>query len=353
MNNLKKKPWYRKHDGWWYVTKTVDGRRQQIKLARGKENEQEAYHRFYELMAATGHVEPSTEISFNELAARFLSYSQRENAENTTSWYAHFLDDFDQFHDGRVIDLRKSHVDRWLDEHDGWGQSTRRQAITCIKRVVNWGYEEGHLSEFPVGLRKLRRPKMGKRETIVLSADHKRMLAETDEPFGQLLTALWETGARPEEVRTVTAAMVHLDVGVWLFHVHKTVERTEKPRIIYLTPTMVELSRQLMQVNPDGPLFRNKFGKPWSANAVRCRMKRLRKKLGLPDGTVAYAYRHTYATTGLEKGATIADMAELLGHVDTKMISEYYGHLSQKTDRMREVASRVTNGKATRNRLSQ
>lgn len=343
MSTTKKiKPWFRKHDGWWYMSRPSEGGQKQVKLVRGKDQEAAAYERFYELMAAAGQVEPSVEISFNELAARFLKFSQRENTAKTTAWYAHFLDGFDHAYEGRVCDLKKSHVECWLDDHPDWGKSTQRQAITAIRRAINWGFEEGHLTEFPIGLRKLRRPKMGKRETLVSEEDHKRMIDATDEPFGTFLTALWETGARPEEVRVVTAEMVHLKAGVWLLKTHKTSEKTGQPRTIYLTPTMLKLSERLMNEHPKGPLFRNSRGQPWTTNAVRCRMKRLRDRLKLPKGTVAYAYRHTYATTGLERGATIADMAELLGHSDTKMLSEHYGHLSQKTERMREIAARVS-----------
>ena len=39
----KVKLWFRDHDGWWYVTRHINGTRKQIKLAKGKENEQEAY----------------------------------------------------------------------------------------------------------------------------------------------------------------------------------------------------------------------------------------------------------------------------------------------------------------------
>ncbi|MEZ5943254.1 MAG: tyrosine-type recombinase/integrase [Planctomycetaceae bacterium] len=344
QNPHKVKPWFRDHDGWWYVTLKGGGRRKQVKLARGRENEPEAYRRFYEVMAAAGHIEPSPEMTFNELAAQFLSYSREQHKSVTTNWYVRLLDDFDQHCQGRVKDLKKSHVDTWLRKHT-WSVSSRRQAITAIKRVVNWGYEEGHLPEYPVGLRKLKRPKMQKRETLVSEADHKRMLKATDPEFALFLTALWETGARPGEIRTVTADDVLLEQGIWLLQQHKTAEKTEKPRIIYLTEAMVKLTQSLVKEHPTGPLFRNSQGEPWTINAIRCRMRRLREKLGLPVGTVAYAYRHTYATNGLTGGISIAEMAELLGHSDTKMLSEHYGHLSQKTQHMREIAHRAVHRK--------
>jgi len=44
---------------------------------------------------------------------------------------------------------------------------------------------------------------------------------------------------------------------------------------------------------------------------------------------ISYTYPRTYATTALEKGVGIAQVAELLGHVDTKMVLQHYSMLSQ------------------------
>jgi len=340
MKSLKNvKPWFRKQDGWWYVTRSVNGKRRQVKLVRGADQEEAAYRRFFEVMADAGFLEPSDEITFNELAARFLSWSQRENKPKTNESYVWFISKFDEFHQGRVTDLLKCHVDQWVDGKP-WNRTTRRHAITCIKRVVNWGFEEGHLKTYPAGLRKLKRPKSGRRETLISDEDHQRMIDASDEAFANFLVALRGTGARPKEVRDITAEMVNLDVGVWIIHEHKTAEATatEKPRIIYLTPVVLKLSAELVAAHPSGPIFRNSKGTSWTSSAVGCRMKRLRKKLKLPAGTVAYAYRHTFCTRGLESGIAMADMAELLGHSDSRMLFEHYGHLGQKPQRLRELA---------------
>lgn len=337
----KIRPWFRDLDGWWYVTRRVNGKRVQQKLVKGRENEEAAFKQFYQLMAASGAVEVTSDATFNELAYLFLAWSRQHNDDQTTAWYLHFISSFDAAFNGRVRDLRKSHVEDWLGEHD-WSVSTRRQAITCVKRVVNWAYEENKIPEIPEGLRKLRRPKMGKRDRVLAPDEHEKIVANTDQAFARFLFALRETGARPGEVRTVTMKHVDLKLGVWVFEEHKTSEKTQKARTIYLTPAMLKLTAELIKQHPSGPLFLNSRGKPWTANAIRCRMRNLRKKLGLPAGTVAYSYRHTYATDGLERGVPIAEMAELLGHTDTRMVSEHYGHLSQKVQHMRNAAQKAS-----------
>ena len=70
----------------------------------------------------------------------------------------------------------------------------------------------------------------------------------------------------------------------------------------------------------------------------------MRDKLNLQDGTVAYAYRHTFTTDGLERGVPIAEMAELLGHVDTTMVSDHYAHLRQRKEHMRKAAQKAAKG---------
>jgi integrase len=56
---------------------------------------------------------------------------------------------------------------------------------------------------------------------------------------------------------------------------------------------------------------------------------------------VCYSLRHTFATDALEKGVGIAQVAELLGHTDTRMVAQQYGHLNQKIAHMREAATKA------------
>lgn len=76
--------------------------------------------------------------------------------------------------------------------------------------------------------------------------------AVKDQPFRDFLFALRESGCRPGEVRKVTAANVDLDLGIWVIEHHKTRKKTGVPRIVYLTPGMVELCRRLVERWPQG-----------------------------------------------------------------------------------------------------
>jgi len=161
-----------------------------------------------------------------------------------------------------------------------------------------------------------------------------------DQAFRDFVTAL-QHGARPGEVRCVTAADVDLKHGVWILPKHKTAKKTNEPRIIYLTPQMVELTRALMLKNPEGPLFLNRNGKPWTKSAICLRYRRLRQKFPQLKDVVAYTNRHTFGTDALERGVPDADVAALMGHKGTDMLHSVYSKLRKKYEHLRQAAEKA------------
>ena len=51
-------------------------------------------------------------------------------------------------------------------------------------------------------------------------------------------------------------------------------------RVVYLTDPAIEIVRRLMSVYPEGPLFRNSEGRPWTADSVNCVFDRIRIRIG-------------------------------------------------------------------------
>jgi integrase len=150
-----------------------------------------------------------------------------------------------------------------------------------------------------------------------------------------------ETGCRPGEVAAVTAEQVDLKLGVWVFDEHKTAHKTGKPRVVYLSPAVLDLTRTLVVRYPTGPLFRGRGGRPFTRNGIRCRFRRLRAKLPDLKAFTAYSYRHTFTTDALTNGVGVAQVAELLGHTGTEMVMRHYQHLSQRVHHMRAAAAQA------------
>lgn len=338
---LRCKPWYRKADGWWYCTLPVDGRQRQFRLLKGsakKRDAKQAEDEARKLAARFDRHGGDSVTRFSALADEFLRCHVQEFSQTTYDWYWYYLERFRNFWDDSVA-LLTPHVARQWVHSNRWGKSSQRAAFTCLKRVLNWAVGEGLLTHSPlVGLK---RP--GVRCATITAEQHAAMLEEADAAFRPFLTGLRESGARPSELRNLTREMVDLRAGTWTLPQHKTLKRTGKPRVIFLSPVLLTLTEQLLADLPPGArhLFRNRFGKPWTMNAVRLRMKRLRQTLDLPSSVFAYAYRHTYATEALARGIAPQFVAELLGHSSLDMLSRY-GHVDQRTDLLRQVAAQAS-----------
>jgi integrase len=342
---MARKPFFRAFDGWWYAQVRVGTKRKQIKLVKGKENEQDAYRAFCRLLADhEGDAPAPKAITVAVLCDLFLDHSQKHNEPDTYALYKHFLQDFCDLHGRRLAaEVRPFHVTCWLDSHPTW-KGCRPNAIAAVKRAFNWATAEGLLDRNPVA--GVRKPPPGRRDRILSQAERDEILAAIkDEEFRTFVVAMQETGCRPSEVARVTAADVNLDAGVWVLKKHKTAGKTRRPRVVYLTPAMVELTRKLVARHPDGPLFRGpRGGRPFTRNGIRCRFKRLRKKLPHLAGVVSYSYRHTWATEALVNGVGIAQVAELMGHASTEMVSTTYGHLADKLGHLRDAAQKAISG---------
>ena len=238
-------------------------------------------------------------------------------------------------------DLIPYHLTTWLNKHPNW-KGARRHATVIVKRAFTWAKRQGLISENPFAEVKI--DPSGQRNRVLTADERGQILgAIKDQRFRDFVLALQETGCRPGEVAQVTAADVDLELGVWVLKKHKTAKKTRKPRIVYLTPAMLELSRKLSAEFPEGPIFRGPRGaKPFSKNGIRCRFRRLREKLPHLAGVVAYTFRATYATDALERGVGIAQVAELMGHTDTEMVMRHYSKLSQKIQHLRDAAVQAT-----------
>jgi integrase len=335
------KPWYRASKDAWFVE--INGK--QIRLAKGQANEKAAWDTFYRLMASGAARLPDAEsLAVATVCDLFLDFSEKHHSPDTYRWYRDYLQDFCESY-GTLLarHLKPLHVSRWLDGHDGW-KGSRRCAVIAVKRAFNWAEAEGLLPSNPI--KRVQKPPQTIRDRTLTSAEKKEILdAIKDRSFREFVVAMQETGARPSEVRRVTAENVNLEVGLWVFFEHKTALKTGRPRVIYLTPLMVELSKRLAEAHPEGPLFRGpRSKKGFTRNGVRCRFRNLRLKLPHHKGVIAYAYRHSFATDALANGVGVAQVAELLGHTSTDMVMRHYQHLRERTEHLRNAAKKATEG---------
>lgn len=344
-----REPFFRKSRNCWYVKDSV-GRF--VRLDPDKQKAFDRWHRMVQSLETQG-----TSATILGIAESWLAAHDGLMAADAFEKCRRSLCAFCIAHPNlKVADCNKPLVMRWLRSEkpgrlkkDGsrgtpriWSIATQRDRGQILQRVLRWAMDEGMISRNPLG--GLRFQKAEPRSTMVDSSAHGKMVQNcleqrVDRSFSLYLIAS-HCGARPQQIREVTAADV-ID-GAWVFQRHKTRGKTGKPLVVYLSPCLQTLTRILAAKNPKGPLFRNAKGEPWKKDTVAQRIRRLRARLKLPPGTVAYSYRHTFATDALLAGNSMATVAQLLGHTSTAMVAQVYGHLDQHRAHLKEAAAKTS-----------
>jgi integrase len=328
-----RKPFYNKRLKAWYVWH--NGKQERI-----GDTEEEAYEGWQLLK-----VEPITAaVPVVQLLDSFLDWTKERRAEQTYDWYLTQLTSFSKHIGGSLVvsSLKPHHVTNWVQkEHKGQSDNTIRGAIRAVQRAFNWAIREGYVKENPV--RNVEKPAAKRRETFITPDQWSDMLSlATDDPERDFLGFMREAGCRVQEIRAIEKR--HVSGTMIVFPPSEG--KKKKVRVIYLTGPAKEIVDRLCEKWPTGPIFRNSKGRPWTRNAIRCRFRKFKKKLGIPDlcGTVI---RHVFITEALQNGVNPVALAELVGHTDTSMISRHYAHLSRNQEFLLEQAKKATGGCAS------
>lgn len=339
--------WYREFDGCWYATFTEGAGQRQLKLIKGPKDKAHKKLAEEQLLKELKSRKPSSKkaapdwLIVNGVLRGFLRHSRKHHELCTYRWYKDILKNFNRlFGRLRVTQLRKRHVSRWL-EKSGYNPTSQNRAVGALKRAFNWAVEEEYIVENPIA--HVRKPKGLIRDRI-LTADERMLILSSikGQAFRDFVMAVTLTGCRPGEVARVDGDIVDLDRGIWNFQKHKTVKKTRRPRIVYLCPEAIQLTKRMLAQHSDGPIFRNSRGRPWTRNAIRIRFRNLRKKHPELKGVIAYTYRSSFATDALEAGVPDATVAQLLGHTNTNTLHKFYARLSHKIDHLKQAAQQAT-----------
>lgn len=94
-----------------------------------------------------------------------------------------------------------------------------------------------------------------------------------------------------------------------------------------------------------GPyVFTNARGRPWKRYSLACRIKRLRRVLGLTPTCKLHGLRHTFITDGMARGVDMKVVSLLVGHKSVRMIEQVYCHLGDNYEHLHRAAVAATTG---------
>jgi integrase len=299
-----------------------------------------AKKRYGELLADWKPKDGSPNSTVANLIDQFLAWcGDINNCESSTcDGYTRYLTSFKSSIGTRlrVRDLKKHHLTSWLNANfKGSRVNTRNKAISYAKRALNWAIEEDLLDTSPIANYKMQPAEH--RELVISETQWAELLKLLEnkngnnfDDFKDYLTILWATGCRPQEARLIEAQWFDRKFKRWVFPVKKS-KGKKRRRIVYLTDEAFAICERLALKHPTGPLFTRANGKAWDKNTVRCKFRRLKLRLGIPE-LCAYTLRHSWATRQLEAGKPTFVVSTLLGHSSTRMLESRYGHIDQNPE---------------------
>ncbi|MEZ6140806.1 MAG: tyrosine-type recombinase/integrase [Zavarzinella sp.] len=331
------KPWYRQDRKAWFVN--IRGKRHNL-----GPNKKAAFKLFHELMLKSEESQPlpAKTISIAMVFDKFLEWCQLNRSRATYVAYRYyqqsFLDSLGATCLQPADSLRPFHVLDWVQKHPDWGKAHQRGAMQAIQRAYNWGEQFGYLQNNPV--KWMKKPQAPRRENPLSAPEYNRILEQVqDLPFRQLLLFAWETGCRPNELFILESRHINLELSRVEIPPAEA-KGKKKWRFIYLTEAAKQLIEELLQKYPDGKLFRNTFGKPWTRLAVNGRFCRLKKATGI--AYCMYDFRHGFCQRLLESGVDHVTVAALMGHTDARMVACTYSHMNQADSHLRTTLDQVS-----------
>lgn len=328
-----RKPFYKKSHQAWYCE--ID--RKQIRLGTDKT---EAFREYHRLMADEQPVTSKTTVA--ELVDQFLVWTHDNREKTTFDWYLKYCQGFLDYTGKRmkVSELKPIHVDRWLKKaYPKATNTTLNGACRAVCRAFNWAKKKGLLAASP--LAGMERPASEPREAYLTEDQWAAVLKliKPNDPFLDLLWFMRETGCRPQEARIVQAK--HWDRSKRRLTLERKNSKGKiKRRVIRLNDRAGEIITRLALKRPDGPLFRNIRGNPWTTFTVIDRFTKLEEKLGFEF--FPYILRHTFCTDALLRGVDPMTVAILMGHADATMVMRVYGHLVQHDEFLQKKLSQAT-----------
>lgn len=294
---------------------------------------------------------------FKTIADQWLDQIEKANEENPKKNYVrscrymrtklHFFDGYD------VTKINDKVVSDYLDNRGKLAKSTAALEVTYIRMVLQLAVDEGHLPAAP----QLRRSKLLKKRLQADKASKPKNLTQDQ------VNALWSTLEKPEFARLRPIVALGFYAGLRIDEIVNlkwsdvsddfiTIQpkegwnpKSNRSRHIPVSDRLgVELSKWQngKKVNRDDHVCTMKQSKPrgWEkTHATKC-LKELWQKAGIyQEGSpVSHALRHTFASTVLEKGATLVNVKEMLGHADISTTSRYlHGDLEGKLSALNKL----------------
>ncbi|CPR93943.1 site-specific integrase [Mycobacteroides abscessus] len=264
--------------------------------------------------------------------------------------------------------LTPVHVEEWIlaERAAGVAPSSQRTDYAVLRAILDAAVRDKLVAKNVC--ESVKRPSVPRKEAVHLDpAQVAALLAETASSTHALPIQLYaRTGARRGEILALRWKDVDLARGTvtvvgTMSGSGKKLRREPEAksasahRPLPIGPDLVDELRAWRKVQQrhraeamnlwedvDGLVFTTEFGRPFDPRNVLRTVQTAAKKLKLPPETGVHTLRHSAATALLEGGAHLKLVSSILGHSDTSITANIYGHASDSAARAALDALAVT-----------
>ncbi len=278
----------------------------------------------------------------HEWINKWLEYLRHERgySAHTIVSYRHDIESFIAFVRGYIgaevtiaelgkLDLQT--VRSWLSSRkmSNFAASSSGRSLSGVKSFYKFIYQvTGNANHAVIGSRS---PKKGKTLPKALSFEEVMLAINSAHEFEKsdwlalrdkaLMMLIYAAGLRISESLSITKSHLGNDYIVMK-------GKGGKERIV---PWIDDAKAAVMEyldivpfdIEAGESIFRGAKGNVLSTGVFSRQLIKLRRSLGLPEHLSAHAFRHSFATHLLERGADLRSIQELLGHSDLSTTQKY------------------------------
>ena len=292
---------------------------------------------------------------YAQLFERFLESRHKSGiADSSVAKYRNFLFRFERFLKDRGVNhfhqLALHHVNVYVESMAGYSKNTISAALGMLRLLFDYARNNGfHRVSFSNALPSVKYSQTS-RLPVTFSADEtKRILKtiDTHNPIGKRNYAITLLVAKLG-LRISDAISLRFDSMDWQA---KTISIRQQKTGVPLTLPLPEdagwaiieyLKHGRPETNCEHIFVRHHAPYDALASNVQKDMQRLVQKAGIhvsPDKRLGmHSFRHSIASTMLSQGATLSEIAQILGHTSTEVTQDY---ISLTPTLLRECALEV------------
>jgi hypothetical protein len=289
--------WHWKQTDSWYYTQPQAKKRVSLfdeegKRIRGKANKEDAdialAREKLSWKVEANAVSNAGDWIVARVCSEYLQYCERGVTNGSISQSHHYnskawLNDLCEYCGAILVsEVKKGHMQAWIEKHDTWrSPATRRGVIGVIAVVLAAFNRADEMLGISNPIKGMKKPKSEPRLASSAPDEERAIYGATETCFEIFLFAAIHTGLRPfcELARLTTDHVEEMDRGM-MWRVYSS--KNKRTRKISVRPEIADLTRELIKTAPKGsgkPIFRNTKVTPWKATNGVVRFIAIKKKL--------------------------------------------------------------------------